>query len=121
MAYATKEQVRSITEPVDDVTVAGLTYKMIAITRGDFKWARDEVGYEDEANPVTGKYDSKDPEAIDILMLAISLLEPAFDATDEADIATLVEMPLGVSSKLIKKMMTLSGLGPEDPTTQTEE
>ncbi len=119
MAYATKEQVRSITEPVDDVTVAGLTYKMTAITRGDFAWARDEVGY--EVNPVTGKNDSVDPEAIDILMLAISLLEPSFDATDEADIATLVEMPLGVSSKLIKKMMTLSGLGPEDPTTPTEE
>ena len=37
------------------------------------------------------------------------------------DIETLQEMPIGVSSKLIKKMMTLSGLREEDPTTPTDE
>ena len=121
MAYATKEQVQDITAPEADVTVAGLTYRLAAITRGEFKWAMDTVGYEEKANPVTGKYDSVDPEAVDMLMLATALLEPAFDPNDEDDITTLVEMPIGVSSKLIKKMMSLSGLGEEDPTTPTEE
>ncbi len=117
--YATKEQVQDITAPEADVTVAGLTYRLAAITRGEFRWAMDEVGYDE--NPVTGKNDSVDPEKVDMLMLATALVEPAFDATDEADIATLQEMPIGVSSKLIKQMMTLSGLGTEDPTAPTEE
>ncbi len=119
MAYATKEQVQDITAPEDDVTVAGLTYRLAAITRGEFKWAMDTVGYDE--NSVTGKNDSKDPERVDMLMLATALIEPAFDPNDDADIATLQEMPIGVSSKLIKQMMTLSGLGEEDPTTPTEE
>ncbi len=117
--YATKEQVQDITAPEDDVTVAGLTYRLAAITRGEFKWAMDEVGYVE--NPVTGKNDSKDPERVDMLMLATALIEPEFDPNDGDDITTLQEMPIGVSSKLIKQMMTLSGLGPEDPTTQTDE
>ena len=117
--YATKEQVQEITSPEADVTVDGLVYRLAAITRGEFRWAMDEVGYLE--NPVTGKDDSVDPEKVDMLMLATSLIEPAFDAGDEADIATLRDMPIGVSSKLIKQMMTLSGLGEEDPTTPTDE
>ncbi len=117
--YATKEQVQDITAPAADVTVAGLTYRLAAITRGEFRWAMDEIGYIE--NPVTGKNDSVDPELVDMLMLATALIEPAFDPNDEADIGTLQDMPIGVSSKLIKQMMTLSGLGEEDPTTPTEE
>ncbi|KKK74405.1 hypothetical protein LCGC14_2884090 [marine sediment metagenome] len=117
--YATKEQVTAITSPAADVTVDDLTYRLAAITRGEFRWAMDTVGYVE--NPVTGKNDSADPEMVDMLMLATSLIEPDFDAEDEADIATLQEMPIGVSSKLIKQMMTLSSLGVEDPTAPTEE
>ncbi len=117
--YATKEQVQEITAPAADVTVAGLTYRLAAITRGEFRWAMDTVGYDE--NPVTGKNDSVDPERVDMLMLATSLIEPAFDAEDDDDIVTLAEMPIGVSSKLIKQMMTLSGLGEEDPTAPTDE
>ncbi|KKK75345.1 hypothetical protein LCGC14_2874660 [marine sediment metagenome] len=119
--YATKEQVKDITAPVDDITVGDLTYQLTAITRGEFRWAMDEVGYEEEANPVTGKYDSVDPERVDMLMLAAALLEPAFDPTDEADIATLIEMPIGVSSRLITRMLKLSGLDKKGPTTPTDE
>ncbi len=119
MAYATKEQVSAITSPASDVTVGDLTYRLSAITRGDFRWAMDEIGYVE--NPVTGSRESKDAELVDMLMLAISLIEPDFDAGDADDIETLQEMPIGVSSKLIKKMMTLSGLREEDPTTPTEE
>ncbi len=117
--YATKEQVRDITSPVDDLTVGDLTYRLAAITRGDYKWASDEVGY--ATNDGTGAQDSVDADRVDMLMLAISLVEPDFDPSDEADIVTLQEMPIGVSSKLIKKMMELSGLAKEDPTAQTDE
>ncbi len=117
--YATKEQVQEITSPEADVTVDGLTYRLAAITRGEFRWAMDTVGYVE--NPVTGKNDMAEPDMVDMLMLATSLVEPNFDPTNDADIATLQEMPIGVSSKLIKQMMTLSGLGVEDPITPTEE
>ncbi len=119
MAYATKDQVSAITSPASDIEVGDLTYRLAAITRGDFKWAMDEIGYDE--NPVTGAKESKDPERVDMLMLAISLVEPDFDAGNAADIETLQEMPIGVSSKLIKKMMTLSGLREEDPITPTDE
>ncbi len=119
MAYATKEQVSAITSPVADVTVGDLTYRLAAITRGDFKWAMDTVGYDE--NAVTGAQESKNPELVDMLMLATSLVEPDFDPNTAADIEVLQEMPIGVSSKLIKQMMTLSGLREEDPTTPTEE
>ena len=117
--YATKEQVQAVAVAVDDVTVDGLTYQIEAITRGQFRWARDEVGYRD--NPVTGKEEVKDPDAVDMLMLAICLTEPAFDEHDEDDIRTLNGLPLGVSSKLISKILDLSGLNEEDPTSQTDE
>ncbi len=98
MAYATKAQVQDITAPAADVTVAGLMYRLAAITRGEFRWAMDEVGYIE--NPVTGKNESVDPELVDMLMLATALIEPDFDPNDDADIETLQEMPIGVSSKL---------------------
>ena len=119
MAYATKEQVREIVAPEADLDVGDLTYRLAAITRGDYKWACDAVGYEE--NPVTGAQESADADRVDMLMLAVSLIEPDFDAEDDADIATLVEMPIGVSSKLIKKMMELSGLAKEDPTAPSDE